>query len=493
MVSLPPAPQPCYQPCMHAQIRRFSHPIFVTTNRDPFKFKESCICRDLYMTGQSAHTMHQVVADLAVLPASQFIDSITLKRCDINSTEVSLLLSVLSYVSFIHIDGLSPDVLLMDDRDRLVVPPAIKTLQNLAYFSLTDMPFGGGLPSEMGTMKGLVYLELGGRGEGDCPPVITGTGSSQHPFLPTEMGRLTGLFRFLVNDVNMAVEGPTSPVFSRLVGLDKLLMNRNCLPSLPVGLTNLRQLNKLDVKDNRLTSLESLFAEGMLSSDNSGESGNSSGVLNALKFLFLDANKITALPSGLENLSSLIFISAPLNRINDAGVPPSLQRLRRMDTLNLAGNRLNHLPVEAMKAPRLRWINLEGNNISTHASLVAVAEGGEEEATIVAPLEDHAFGTTADSGTRKTKIRSNDAGLVLLGYNGVCAESASFTTARKDFATTVIGDVSWTLRCEEQCSVGCISEKWGPGERYTPDLSDPACVPSCNTTECGWQNGNCLA
>lgn len=459
------------------------------------------------MTGQSAHTMHQVVADLAVLPASHFLDSITFKRCDINATEVSLLLSVLSYVSFIHIEGL-------DDRGRLVVPPAIKTLKSLAYLSLTDMPFGGGLPSEMGTMKGLVYLELQGktgRGEGGCPPVITGTGSSQHPFLPTEMGRLTGLFRFLVKDVNMAGEGPTSPVFSRLVGLDKLLMNRNCLPSLPLGLTNLRQLNKLDVKDNRLTSLESLFAEDMLSGDNSGDhSGNSSGgnnegngdvsssgsggeILNALKFLILDANEITALPSGLGNLSSLIFISAPLNRISDAGVPSSLQRLRRMDTLNLAGNRLNHLPVEAMKAPRLRWINLEGNNISTHASLVAVEDGGEEEATIVASLADHVVGTTANSGTRRTKTHSKDAGLVLLGYNGVCAGSASFTTARKDFATTVIGDVTWTLRCEEQCSVGCISEKWGPGERYTPDLSDPACVPACNTTECGWQNGNCLA
>ena len=87
--------------------------------------------------------------------------------------------------------------------------------------------------------------------------------------------------------------------------------------------------------------------------------------LTKLESLFLDGNKLTELPAEIGDLRELRVLSVSNNQL--VGLPTSIQRLTTLLELDLDGNKLTELPAEIGDLRELRWLHVERNPLTVDA------------------------------------------------------------------------------------------------------------------------------
>jgi GTPase SAR1 family protein len=132
---------------------------------------------------------------------------------------------------------------------------------------------------------------------------------------------------------------------SQLTQLELLDISHNQLAALPEWLSGLTQLRSLNLSSNRLTALpESL------------------GQLTQLQTLRLSGNQLTELPESLGQLTQLQWLNLARNQL--ATLPESLCQLTQLELLDLSGNRLIELPKRLGQLTQLRRLDLDVNTLT---------------------------------------------------------------------------------------------------------------------------------
>ncbi len=196
---------------------------------------------------------------------------------------------------------------------------------DVVAIDLAGNQLSGNLPSELGNLAALEYLNLGGN-------QITG--------LPAQIGQLTDLVSLTLNNNNLS-SLPNG--IGSLSALEYLNLNYNPITALPGTIGQLTQLVSLSVYDNQLTTLPA-----------------SVGQMSNLENLFLYRNPLTSLPDQLAQapkLRGLFVQDTPLT-----GLPETLSQVATLEFLNASNAQLESLP-SMDNMPLLRGVIVSNNRL----------------------------------------------------------------------------------------------------------------------------------
>ncbi|MCS6823353.1 MAG: leucine-rich repeat domain-containing protein [Cytophagaceae bacterium] len=139
------------------------------------------------------------------------------------------------------------------------------------------------------------------------------------------------------------------------------------LTDLPNGSEKLVYLSKLNLFNNKLTSMSDKFGNfpSMISLDLSSNKLTSvSPVIGKMQYiteLNLSKNQISSLPYEIGKLRNLRMLNLRHNALTS--FPPSIATLNKLETLDLALNKLTSLPVDIAGMTNLKTLILVGNEI----------------------------------------------------------------------------------------------------------------------------------
>ncbi len=245
------------------------------------------------------------------------------------------------------------------------IPSELGSLSNLTYLNLSANPgLSGSIPSELGSLSNLTYLNLSGN------TVLVRSMLSGS--IPPELGNLTSLTELYLN--NNRLSGAIPPELGKLSKLTRLRLNYNQLSgAIPSQLGNLSSLTELNLNNNRLSgaipsNLGNLGSLTSLKLDNNNLSGaipSQLGNLSSLIELNLDNNRLSgAIPSNLGSLSNLSTLRLNDNNLGGA-IPSQLGDLSKLTNLLLYRNRLSGaIPSDLGKLSRLGVLQLNNNQLS---------------------------------------------------------------------------------------------------------------------------------
>jgi len=189
--------------------------------------------------------------------------------------------------------------------------------------------------------------------------------------VPSELGQMTQLKRLNLSE-NKLRTVPNS--FGGLVSLERFNVAHNGLTHISNEVfQNMNNLYSVDVQYNKLSALPASIAQQnlreLIANNNALESVpvNVGTDLPHLKKLILHENRLVALPTQLEGLTSLKHLSLSGNLLEH--VPSAIGTLRNLRVLQLSHNRLQELPATVMFMRKLRRVELQSN---LFASLVAL-------------------------------------------------------------------------------------------------------------------------
>lgn len=160
---------------------------------------------------------------------------------------------------------------------------------------------------------------------------------------PRYMSKLPKLHTLSLYDNGIA-DASGIGVFSALPTLRELNLGRNELTELPTEFAKLKALRVLWLEDNKLAALPHPLLE-----------------LVELEQLRLSGNRITALPPQIKNMGALEVLAADTNLL--AEVPRELCELRCLRTLLLRGNPLEALPDEIGQLSRLEFLSINSTKL----------------------------------------------------------------------------------------------------------------------------------
>ncbi|MHA1192093.1 MAG: leucine-rich repeat domain-containing protein [Promethearchaeota archaeon] len=127
--------------------------------------------------------------------------------------------------------------------------------------------------------------------------------------------------------------------------LKKLDLSSNKLEELPYAISNLKNLEELNLGLNQMKDFGALSRLNL-----------------SLKRLDLQANDLTSIPNFIFNLKNLESLNLYENMISE--IPKDISNLSNLQELNLGGNGLNKIPFYVGKLKNLRVLNLWKNNLS---------------------------------------------------------------------------------------------------------------------------------
>ncbi|GHJ47412.1 hypothetical protein Cs7R123_47540 [Catellatospora sp. TT07R-123] len=126
----------------------------------------------------------------------------------------------------------------------------------------------------------------------------------------------------------------------------KAILSERGLRTVPPALFDIRQLEHIDLRGNRLTAVPAeLFA------------------LPNLRTLRLDLNDLSSLSAGLNRARVLEVLTLSRNELEE--LPAEIGELQRLIMLDLRENRLRHLPAEVGELPALSHLFLEQNQLTS--------------------------------------------------------------------------------------------------------------------------------
>ena len=248
------------------------------------------------------------------------------------------------------------------------------------------------------------------------------------------------------------------PSLEKNTALNELRLNSNNLVQIP-SLEKNTAITRLYFQDNRLVQIPSLEKNTLL------------------QYLCLQNNNLVQIPS-LEKNAALAHIFADNNHLTSSfwsSLEPTLTSLR---VLSAAYNQLDHIPTWVPGLPKLVYLDLSGNLITS-------------------------IGATNDaSPANVNKVAHGNLGrnasLMLVGGNPVCETTTAMTgDGGGGGETPLVGSSRWNVQCQSQCSKACpMSIPWKTRKSYrsfVPSvLNNGICDVGCNTTACGYDGGKCL-
>lgn len=178
--------------------------------------------------------------------------------------------------------------------------------------------------------------------------------------LPQELGQLTRLSYLSIYSNNLQAVPST---IGNLSNLQYLNLHSNSIQTLPDEIWNLRSLAVLNVASNNLTSFPKppfAIAKRISSSNDFGELPASESIADALSVLTISDNRLN--DDCFDAISFLVGLKSLNMSYNDLIEIPegSISRMRRLNELYLSGNDLTTLPaddLEQLKALKLLYIN----------------------------------------------------------------------------------------------------------------------------------------
>ncbi|GAB4817708.1 hypothetical protein N2152v2_004754 [Parachlorella kessleri] len=159
---------------------------------------------------------------------------------------------------------------------------------------------------------------------------------------------------------------------AQFAALQRLLLTRNALTSLPPAVGSLQNLKVLMVDSNQLTALPNSLGQ-LPRLERLSAAGNcltalpaTLGKLGTLRQLDVSANKLMALPPELGSCTALEELTANDNYLQ--AVPASLSSLQQLKTLQLDKNRIQAIPPGVLaECTSLQTLSLHGNPITVQA------------------------------------------------------------------------------------------------------------------------------
>ena len=237
------------------------------------------------------------------------------------------------------------------------IPPELGELANLRTLSLNNNQLTGEIPSEVGNLVDLRMLNF------DVNQLVGP--------IPVELGNLVNLGDLSLNGNQLIGEIPAS--LGDLVNLRVLNLSRNQLTgTLPGWLNRLNNLGVLDLGDNKLTGeiptglgdLTNLYWLLLGSNNLNGEIPAELGNLTELQLLDLGPNQLTGeLPGWLGDLTKLRALLLRGTHLTGE-IPDSLGGLTNLESLHLSNNRLTgEIPTSLSNLANLDTLDLTGNDL----------------------------------------------------------------------------------------------------------------------------------
>jgi hypothetical protein len=242
----------------------------------------------------------------------------------------------------------------LSDCDLEAVPDEVFELTDLVELSLAGNNLTA-LPEGIGRLALLEKLQLSGNRLVHLPDSLCDLESLEGLWLhgnlleslPTDIGSLSNLKQMAIAGNRLAGLPDSIGLLTSLV---ELVAAGNMLERLPKSIGTLSACRILDLHGNRLTGVPETIA-----------------LMESLEELWLHGNPtLKSLPFGLGQCASLRKLSAAdCGLEGPSAVPPELGRLEELVDLSLYGNRLTNVPVELLRAGRLKKLWLEGNPLET--------------------------------------------------------------------------------------------------------------------------------
>lgn len=206
--------------------------------------------------------------------------------------------------------------------------------------------------------------------------------------------------------------GPLDASITNLQNLEALDMQRNSVTSLPEGFADLVQLRVLNINENRFTSLPFQTLRRLPLIELLAAKNNLTGTLVTadveelpkLQIMDVTSNALTSLDlSGVLSLPALHQLSCSSNRLTGL---PDMSSWVSLLTLAAEDNNIESIPDGFVTLPKIKNVNFNGNNLRVLDDRI----GGMDSLDILRiggnPLRDKKFsGMTTDDLKRALKAR----------------------------------------------------------------------------------------
>ncbi|KAL5722720.1 non-specific serine/threonine protein kinase [Ranunculus cassubicifolius] len=234
---------------------------------------------------------------------------------------------------------------------------SFSSFPNLSSIKFVNQGLTGTIPSEIGTLKKLTYLDL--------------SSNSFSGNLPLSLSNLTSLAHINVyfNQLSGKIDGLLFSNWSRVVSIN-FGWNYHLSGNIPPEVGNLVSLVELDLKVNNLSGAIPLYMNNLrnltrLLLSNNQICGSISLNIRNLVELDLTKNKLTGrIPSTLLHMTKLARLRLGLNNLYGS-IPREIGHLKEVYELTLSENKFSgQLPWEIGTLSSLEELNLEWNNFS---------------------------------------------------------------------------------------------------------------------------------
>ncbi|XLT15046.1 hypothetical protein HN51_060736 [Arachis hypogaea] len=255
------------------------------------------------------------------------------------------------------------------------IPMFIGSMQRLRYLSLSYARFGGRIPSNLGNLTNLHFLDLS-RNEFSRDSNINWI--SQLPLLEHLNMMESFIYNeYQVNIINLTITAPNLHFLS-------LAYNRLSVSNLD-ALQNMTSLVHLDFRGNNLTSVSSWFGNfkklEYLDLSRCGLHGpipNAFQNATSIEFLDLSRNHFDSLPSWFHKFEKLKHLFLSSNNFQGT-IPVALQNITSIESLDLYDNSLTSVPswldlsrnkldgricIDFQKLVNLSYLDLSSNNLN---------------------------------------------------------------------------------------------------------------------------------
>ncbi|KAK6582440.1 hypothetical protein PZA11_004848 [Diplocarpon coronariae] len=202
--------------------------------------------------------------------------------------------------------------------------------------------------------------------------------------------------------------GPLDPGVTSLTNLEVLDVQTNSVTSLPEGLADLTRLRVLNITDNKFKSLpferlrrlpltELLAAKNQLTGTLVYSEVDE---LRHLQVLDVTANALTNLDvSGTLRLPSLHQLCCSANRLTEL---PDLESWVSLLTLSAEDNNIGSIPDGFVKLPKIKIVNLSGNNLKSLDDRIGGMESLENLRVSGNPLREKKFSAMTTEELKRT-------------------------------------------------------------------------------------------